>query len=147
MNLKVEHHGKQLILFGALLFLLGLVEGVLIPYFSNPRMALSAHLAAVQSGMALMIFGLIWSLVDLSPAKERVARYAAVLSMYLIWLSITLAAINGASQALPMAGVGYTASPLGEVLVKVLVYPGSVLGLVSAVLMLLGLYRNFKSGD
>ncbi len=144
MNLTIEHEGKQLVLFGALLFLLGLIEGVLIPHFSNPRMALSAHLAAVQSGLALMVFGVIWSLVDLNRTQELLARYGTIFSMYLIWSSITLAAINGASQALPLAGAGHAASQWGEWLVTVLVYTGSLLGMVAAFLMLLGLYRSHQ---
>jgi hydroxylaminobenzene mutase len=65
MTITITRQSKTLILFGAVLFLIGLCQGGLIPFFINSRMALSAHLAAVQSGMALMIFGVIWTLVAL----------------------------------------------------------------------------------
>ena len=61
----VTPDGLHLIFAGALLFVIGLFGGLLIPAFKNKRMGLSGHLAAVQSGIAIMIFGIIWALVDL----------------------------------------------------------------------------------
>ena len=61
MKIEIKPLGRQLIILGVVLFLIGLIQGALIPFFHNPRMALSAHLAAVQSGMAMVIFGIIWS--------------------------------------------------------------------------------------
>ncbi len=57
---------RQLLIFGVLLFLFGLLNGAVIPYFTNPRMGLSAHLAGVQNGMVLLIFGLLWPYLTLS---------------------------------------------------------------------------------
>lgn len=57
---------RQLLIFGALLFLFGLLNGAVIPSFTNPRMGLSAHLAGVQNGMVLLLFGLLWPYLTLS---------------------------------------------------------------------------------
>ena len=106
MTIKIDPLGGKLIFWGAVLFFIGLVQGGLVPYFLNPRMALSAHLAAVQSGIALMVFGALWELLSLKEKWKEVAYWTGLRSMYLIWFSITLSAIFGASQALPMAGRG-----------------------------------------
>jgi hydroxylaminobenzene mutase len=78
MTITITRQSKTLILFGAVLFLIGLGQGGLIPFFTNPRMALSAHLAAVQSGMALMIFGVIWALVVLPEKWLARAMYSGI---------------------------------------------------------------------
>ena len=70
-------------------------------------MALSAHLAAVQSGMAMAIFGLIWALVNLKERLLKLAYYTNIIGLYAVWFAITLGAVLGASRALPIAGHGY----------------------------------------
>lgn len=45
---------------GLWLFLAGLLIGAAIPKFTSPRLALSAHLTAVQSGTALLAIGWFW---------------------------------------------------------------------------------------
>jgi len=144
LNIKITSLGKKLILCGVVLFLLGLFQGVLIPYFHNTRMGLSAHLAAVQSGMALMIFGLIWSLLTLKEKWLKLAYYSSIMSMYLIWLALTLSAIFGASQSLPIAGKGFSSSYLIETLISTILYIGSGAGIISIVLIAFGLYPNTK---
>jgi len=103
-------------------------------------MGLSAHLAAVQSGMALMIFGVVWELLTLQEKWLKIAYSSALASMYLVWISITMSAIFGASKALPMAGKGFSASSLVESSVLITVYLGAGLGILSGILIVLGLF-------
>lgn len=145
MNIHISSLGRKLIFWGAVLFLIGLLQGVFIPLFLNPRMALSAHLTAVQSGMALMLFGLIWGLLSLGKKWLMVSYYSSIGGMYLIWLAITLAAVLGASKALPIAGKGFSSTPIGEVAVELIVYAGSGLCVLSAALIVVGLYRGLKN--
>lgn len=147
MNIQINDTGKRVIFFGAILFLLGLLQGALIPYFLNPRMALSAHLVAVQSGMALMIFGLIWELLALDKKWLKVTYYTSVASMYLVWLAVTLSAILGASKALPMAGKGYSTTSFNEIALELIVYIGAGCGVISALLIVLGLYRGLNKSN
>ena len=142
MSIQICTAGKKLIFLGAVLFLIGLFQGALIHYFLNTRMALSAHLAAVQNGMALMIFGLIWQLLILKGIWLKTAFYSTVASMYMIWVSITISAIFGASNALPQAGKGFSATQLIENSVSVIIYTGSGLAILSGILIVLGLYRS-----
>ena len=144
MTFAVTPAGKKLIFFGALLFLLGLLQGGIIPAFTNPRMALSAHLAAVQSGMALMILGVIWQLVDLSEQLKRWAYLGNLFSIYSVWVVITLSAITGASKALPMAGKGYESVAAIEWLLLIGVYIGAGAGIAGMALVVFGLYSNLK---
>ena len=145
MKIEISALGMKLILWGAILFLVGLLQGALIPYFPNSRMALSAHLAAVQSGMALIIFGLIWGFLVLQERWLKITFYASVTGMYTVWFAIPLAAILGASKALPIAGAGFSTTPLNEMLVQVIVSAGAGLGVLSTGLIVLGLIKGLNS--
>ncbi len=144
--LQISYRGKRLIFMGALLFFLGLIQGLLIPVFIIPRMALSGHMAAVQSGMALMIFGLFWNLLHLKPLLERIAYHANIIGIYVIWLGISLAAALGAGQTLVMAGKGFQASPSIELTIQIIMTLGSGLGIIGMCLIVAGLFNNWKSG-
>ncbi|GAB5452934.1 MAG: hydrogenase [Halioglobus sp.] len=142
MNIVITPLGRKLIVAGVALFLLGLFQGALIPAFLNPRMALSAHLAAVQSGMAMAIFGLIWNMVNLGDRLLRVAYYTNIAGMYAVWFAISLAAFVGASRALPIAGQGFAATPTGESAVELIVTAGALATVISVALIFAGLLRT-----
>jgi hydroxylaminobenzene mutase len=143
MTLTISPAGTEIIFSGALLFVLGLFQGVLIPKFKNSRMALSAHLTAVQSGTALMVFGAIWTMVMLPSLWLTLTQIALVSSLYLIWAGITLSAGSGASKTLPIAGEGYSGSKFSELLVTVTMGIGVVLSLASGVAIIIGLATSF----
>jgi len=109
---------RSLIRSGFVLFLLGMLTGFAIPAFSSPREGLSAHLAAVQSALFLIVLGLAWSEIRL-PA--RVARASMRLAQYACfgnWAWNALNAILATHEATPLAGAGLTgASPWEEKLV------------------------------
>lgn len=136
---------KSLIVAGALLFLIGLLQGAAVHSFTNPRMALSAHLTAVQSGMALMIAGIVWSAVSLHPRIENVARLSVITGMYSLWLGLTLSAATGAGEILPIAGAGFTASGTADMMVAVTVMGGSGLMTVGWLLLVYGLVHPKRS--
>lgn len=142
MEILLTTDGLHLIFAGALLFVIGLFGGVAIPAFKNPRMGLSAHLAAVQSGMAVMIFGLIWSLVELSSGQSAFAKWALIAGNYFILMGMIIAGITGASKALPMAGKGFSGSKGSEVVVMALEVIGALFSLASGVLIIWGLART-----
>lgn len=143
MTINITRGGLQILFFGCSLFLIGLLQGGVLSEFTNPKMALSAHLAAVQSGIALMVFGTFWCLVRLNSFYESIARISGISGMYLVWLAITAAALNGASNVLPIAGAGYHSSQVGEWFVATTIYFGAGLVISAVVLITFGLYRNF----
>jgi (hydroxyamino)benzene mutase len=133
---------RQLLIFGVLLFLFGLLNGAVIPYFTNPRMGLSAHLAGVQNGMALLIFGLLWPYLTLSSSTLSATYWLSLYGMYAIWGGLLFAAVWGTSRATPIAGAGYSASSLYESIVQLLLSLGSVAIIIATVFVLLGLIRT-----
>lgn len=133
---------RSLIVAGAVLFLLGLFQGAFVQSFVNPRMALSAHLTAVQSGMALMIVGAVWSAVSLNSALAKTARWTITIGMYGLWLGLTLSAATGASETLPIAGMGHSATAIAETAVSTIVLGSSGLMTVGWLLFVVGLIRS-----
>lgn len=134
-------HQRTLVVAGSLLFLIGLFQGAAVQSFLNPRMALSAHLTAVQSGMAMMIVGALWTSADLKPTYSNVARWTIVIGMVGLWAGLTASAATGASRNLPIAGAGHGAAQTTENLVSIAVLGGSVLMTVGWSIFVIGLVR------
>lgn len=135
--------GDGLLILGTILFLLGLLTGLALPVFRNKRMGLSAHLVGVQHGMVLWALGLIVpKLAPATPALHATMLWSLVLGLYGLWLAMLLAAIWGASQALPMAGAGHSASRGREGIVAGLVYLPAT-GIVLGTVLLLGRQLGF----
>ena len=111
---------------GFLLFTLGLLIGAMIPRFLNPRMGLSAHLTAVQSGTALIAFGLFWQHFGITAAASPVIGFSLLLSFYALVTGLILAATFGASEALPIAGKGFQSSKAKERVVSILAIGSSI---------------------
>ena len=125
---------------GVLLFLLGLLTGFGIPRCRSPRLGLSAHLTGVQSGTFLLALGLVWPRLSMSPTWSAILANGTWASLYMVWLSLLLAAIFGAGRGLPIAGGGITTTPARQAVVTVLLVVGS-LGRAEAVAALLVTWR------
>lgn len=140
--MQASQTSRVLLVFGTVLFLLGLLNGGAVQSFLNPRMGLSAHLAAVQNALVLWAFGLMWANVRLGPRGRMVAAWSAVLGMYAIWLALALAGITGSSRDLPIAGKGYSGPQAADAAVAALLYAGSLASVVATVLVLFGLAKR-----
>ena len=104
MNITTQ---RTLIAAGAILFLLGLLTGFVIPEFVNPRMGLASHLEGVMNGTFLIALGAAWSYILLSTLFEKFAFWLLLYGTYANWFFITLAALFGTSGMTPIAGKGY----------------------------------------
>ncbi len=133
---------RSLVISGAALFLLGLLQGAVVQSFTNPRMALSAHLTAVQSGTVLMVVGVVWSVVSLNAVFSKIARWSIMVGMYGLWIGLTLSATTGASASLPIAGAGHDADRLTEMGVSIMVLGSSALMTIGWFFFLAGLIRS-----
>lgn len=111
---------------GFLLFSIGLFLGFAIPAVRNPRMGLSAHLTAAQTGPALTAFALFWDHLSVPASLSSLLAFTLVGSSYALVAGITLAAVFGASEALPIAGGTHRASKTREAIVSVLVKGSSI---------------------
>ncbi len=111
---------RRLCRHGAPLFVLGLVNGALVPALTNSRTGVSARRAA------------------------RTAELLSLFSLYAIWGSLFLAAVFGTSRATPLAGAGFEGAAWQEALVATLLYTGSVGTLLGAGLVFWGLRAKVR---
>jgi hydroxylaminobenzene mutase len=125
---------------GVLLFLIGLLTGFAIPRCRSPRLGLSAHLTGVQSGTFLLALGLLWPRLSLAATWSAILANATWASLYMVWLSLLLAAIFGAGRGLPIAGQGITTTAVKQTMVSVLMALGSLV-IVAAMVTLLVTWR------
>lgn len=115
---------QPLALAGLVLFLLGLLNGAVIPLGRSPRLLLSAHLTGVQSGTFLIAVGLLWPHIGLPAAWREPTSYLLWLSLYALWLALLLAGLLGAGRGLPIAGGGIETKPQYQRAVSVLLTAG-----------------------
>jgi hydroxylaminobenzene mutase len=136
----------RLLFWGALLFFLSLLTGLLLvagPSFAaNPRGVLAGHLEGATNGMFIMIVGLFFHRLDLSVLQRRICRGSLLYSGFANWLLTTLAGILGASEATPIAGAGHHAGAGAEQAILVGLVTVAVAMLVAVVLLLTGLRRS-----
>jgi hydroxylaminobenzene mutase len=128
---------------GVLLLMLGLLTGLFVPKFANPRMGLSSHVEGVMSGMMLIILGFIWPKLWLKPAAMKTAHWLAVYGAYANWVNPLIAAAwDAGGSMMPGASKGKKGTPTQEMVITILSV-SLVLALLPAVFLVLwGLRRN-----
>ena len=106
---------------GTLLFLLGLLTGAGIPFFRGPRIGLSAHVAAIQSGLALIAVAWLGGRLVLTDAWAAAIAHGLWVSLYVLWIGLVFAAIYGTGRTLPLAGKGLAAARWQELTAAALI--------------------------
>jgi len=107
--------GRRLIRCGILLFLLGLLTGLIVPALANPRMGLSSHLEGVMNGIFLVVLGLVWPRLRLSRAAQAIAFWLSVYGTFVNWAATLAAAAWGAgAPMMPIAGLGHEGTRVQE---------------------------------
>jgi hydroxylaminobenzene mutase len=112
----MDTSNRQLMWYGLLLFLVGLLTGLVEQRFTNMRMGLAAHLEGVMNGIFLVALGAIWTEVRLPPAAKAIAYWTALYGTYVNWLTTTFAAIFGTAAANPIISEGHHGQPWQETL-------------------------------
>ena len=135
----------RLLIGGMVLFVLGLLTGVAVPAFTNPRMGLAAHLAGVQNALVLLAFGLLWQYLELTPGIRKLCLALSLYSLYAIWVAQVFAAVLGTSSATPIAGAGFAGSVSAEAFVNLFLYSGASLLIVASAMVLHGLIKHARS--
>jgi hydroxylaminobenzene mutase len=102
----MEEVSSTLSFMGVLLFMLGLLTGFGIPAFGSPRIGLSAHLDAIESGLALIAFGLLLLHLRISIGWARLIAHTMWISLYVLWLGLVTGAVFGTGKIFPIAGAG-----------------------------------------
>ena len=126
---------KLLLVAGMILFLIGLLSGMLIPYYEDHRMGMSTHLVGVQNAIVLIVFGLMFSHISISAKYLSLLSALSIYSMYAIWLSVALAATS-------TVNADNSAPALKETITKILLYSGSLAIIIAAILITIGLIRK-----
>lgn len=142
-TLKQKQAGK-LIFSGVLLFLLGLVVGLVAPVLANPRMGVSSHIEGVLNGIFLIVLGLIWHRIDLSDRWLKITFWLAVYGAFMNWFGILIAAVFNAGKMLGIAANGQEGPALAEGVVTFSLVSLSIAMLVISITVLIGLRRNMK---
>jgi len=139
-----KRQSDRLIYFGMILFLIGLIIGLIVPVFANPRMGVSSHIEGVLNGMFLMILGLIWNRVDLSNKWLNITFWLAVYGTFANCFGILIAAIFNAGKMLGIAANGQEGTPVVEGIVTFSLISLSMAMLVVSVTVIIGLRRHMK---
>ncbi|MGE3473500.1 MAG: hydrogenase [Vicinamibacterales bacterium] len=120
-----ERRGHRLLQAGALLFLVALFVGVAVPAFTGPRLGLATHLLGITQGLFLMVLGLAWPRLDLTPVLGKVASVLALFGCAAPWTANLLGAVWGAGNSLlPMAAGAAHGAPFQEGVITVLLRGG-----------------------
>jgi hydroxylaminobenzene mutase len=136
---------SRLVRLGVLLFLLALLTGLFVPNFRVPRLGLSAHLLGISQGLFLMVAGLLWSKLQLSPTASRLGFWLVTYGCFAAWTANVLGASWGAGAAmLPMAAGGAHGSALQEAIIAVALRTAAV-SLIAALLLMLWGLRHARS--
>lgn len=134
---------NQLVFIGLLLFLIGLMIGFFVPYMTNSRMALSAHLEGVMNGMFLMILGLIWRRLALSSTLLTITFWLAVYGTFANITAVLLAAITGFGKMMPIAG-GKEGTGIAESIISFLLVSLGLCMVAVCIIILSGFYKHMN---
>jgi len=115
MNPNMPRKLKKL---GMLLFLLGLLTGLVTMNFKNPRMALAAHLEGLMNGTFLIVAGLVWNELKISQTLQKITSYTLIFGTFSNWLVTLVAAYFATVKMTPIAGQGFNGSMLEENIVS-----------------------------
>ena len=138
---------RKIVAAGAILFLLGLITGFIIPLLENPRMGLAGHLEGVMNGTFLIAVGAVWTRLVLSTGFERTAFWLLLYGTYANWLLVLLAAFFGTSEMTPIAGAGYSGLPWQETLVTAGLSSVGIAMLIACIILVIGFVRHPDSPE
>lgn len=144
--MQKKSQSDWLLFLGVLLFLFGLLIGLVIPMMANPRMGLTAHLEGVMNGMFLVILGLIWNRLVVNDNWLSYTFWLTLYGSFANFVAVTLAAITGAGKMMPIAG-GKEGTTLVEGLISFLLISLALAMIFVCVVVLTGLYQNINRSD
>ncbi len=132
--------GKQILIHGMTMVLVGLLWGLVVPHTPYPRLALAAHIGFEGSGILYIVVAVL--LLTLPHCVGRKSIWVILLAMWLTWVMLLSEVANawwGTTQMLPIAahqGGASGGAPWQELVVK-LAHIGAGLSLIVAWAMLI----------
>jgi hydroxylaminobenzene mutase len=143
MSAHMDSHEarRRLLRHGVLIVLVSLIEGGFVPIFTNPRMAVAAHVGGITTGLLTALFGLVWAELRLGTGAQRALFWLGVYQAWSQTAGLILAAAFGTSRTTPLAGAGHAGAPWQEAVVAVLLTTGAIAVLACCALVVHGLRR------
>lgn len=131
--MDVSNRGRQILMHGLLLILVGLVWGLVVPHTPFPRLALGAHIQLVTNGMLFVVMAVL-----LLALPNNVGSRSAAVMLVAAWLTWIMAFSEignswwGTTQVLPLAAqqAGATGGAMWQELVVKLAHIGAGLALI-----------------
>jgi (hydroxyamino)benzene mutase len=142
-----KHQSDLMIFLGVMLIFLGLIVGLFVPLFANPRMGLSSHIEGVLNGIFLIALGLIWLKIELSAVWLKTTFWLVVYGTFANWFCMLIAAVFNAGRTLTIAANGQKGPPIAEGIVTFLLISLALAMLITCVTVLIGLTRNMRQKD
>ena len=137
--MNLAQNPRRLLFHGILLFLLGLLTGLVVHNLTNPRMGLSAHLEGVMNGVLLVVLGLVWPHLRLGARAEGIAFWSVLYAAYANWATTLLSAYWGTGKLTTVAGAGHVGADWQEAIVSAGLVTVTLAGIGSICLVLFGL--------
>lgn len=144
--MNVHGGGRQILMHGMALFLVGLVWGLYVPQTPFPRLALTAHIEFGVNGMQLMLMAIL--LLKLPHSVGTRSMVVLVINAWLTWVMMASEICNaywGTNGILPIAAAqaGATGGASWQEMFVTLahVIPG-LTTIVAWALMILGFARR-----
>ena len=132
-----------LLALGLVLFLLGLLTGLVVPVMKNPRMAVASHMQGMTNGPFLIVIGVMWPHVDLPHALKIVTVVLAVYGTYANWLATQLGSLWGAGHKFAPGAAGeHRAGVAQERAVDLLLMTLAPAMVVATVLLIVAVLRG-----
>jgi hydroxylaminobenzene mutase len=147
--MNVQGGSRQILVHGAILVLVGLAWGLVVPATPHPRLALGAHITFVSNGMLFIV--LATALLALPHSVGLKSIRVMVLAAWLTWAMALSEVANswwGTKQTLPIAAsqAGVTGAESWQELVVQATHIGAGLALIVAwSLLVVGLVKPASS--
>jgi hydroxylaminobenzene mutase len=138
----MQDRKRRILWHGMLLFLVGLLTGLVEQAFVNPHMGLAAHLEGVMNGTFLLALGAIWRELRLTAALDNAAFGTVLYGTWANWGVTTLAALWGTAGMTPIASAGRNALPWQEIVVTCGFVSVGIAMIAASALVLYGLGRR-----
>jgi len=147
--MNVQGGSRQILIHGAILVLVGLAWGLVVPATPHPRLALGAHIQFVSNGMLFIV--LATALLAFPHSVGLKSIRVMVLAAWLTWAMALSEVANswwGTTQTLPIAAsqAGVTGAESWQELVVRATHIGAGLALIVAwSLLVVGLLKPASS--
>ena len=139
---QMKKQAANLLFLGFFLFLLGLITGLIVPAFANPRLAVSGHIEGVLNGIFLIVLGLVWHKLALSDRLLKTTYWLALYGTFANWFAMLFAAVFNAGKMLGVMAGGTEGPAVPEAVVSFLLITLSVAMVIISVLVLVGLKKG-----